>query len=280
MPRRARPHRGARAPRCRPRCRWPTRSSTSPTPGCSCSGLRARRLGPRRPRARGPPAPAAPRAPLPALAGAGSERARELGALGATISGAGPTVLVWCAADATGAVVARLQAEARAGPRSGRRLRAARRRRRRALTLPPADARLACLDGGGQMLTVEDDAARLAAVRRYDILDTPPRRRVRPGHRAGRQARSTSPIAIVEHRRRRPHLVQVAPRPRGRRDRARSRACAPRRSCSDGPWIVRERRDRPALARQPARGRRVRPALLRRRAARRPPTATTSARCA
>jgi len=34
--------------------------------------------------------------------------ARELGALGATISGAGPTVLVWCAYEATGPVVGRL----------------------------------------------------------------------------------------------------------------------------------------------------------------------------
>ncbi len=35
-------------------------------------------------------------------------RARELGALGATISGAGPTVLVWCAYEATGPVQGRL----------------------------------------------------------------------------------------------------------------------------------------------------------------------------
>jgi homoserine kinase len=34
--------------------------------------------------------------------------ARELGALGATISGAGPTVLVWCAYEATGPVLGRL----------------------------------------------------------------------------------------------------------------------------------------------------------------------------
>jgi homoserine kinase len=40
-----------------------------------------------------------------------ARRARELGALGATISGAGPTVLVWCAFEETGAVLARLQAE-------------------------------------------------------------------------------------------------------------------------------------------------------------------------
>src|SRR5665213_935217 len=38
-------------------------------------------------------------------------RARELGALGATISGAGPTVLVWCFYEQTGAVVEALQAE-------------------------------------------------------------------------------------------------------------------------------------------------------------------------
>ena len=56
------------------------------------------RPGPQRPRARRararrPPPPAAPRVTLPALVGA--RRAGELGALGATISGAGPTVLVW-----------------------------------------------------------------------------------------------------------------------------------------------------------------------------------------
>jgi homoserine kinase len=38
-------------------------------------------------------------------------RARELGALGATISGAGPTVLVWCAYEATGPVLGRLAEE-------------------------------------------------------------------------------------------------------------------------------------------------------------------------
>lgn len=42
-----------------------------------------------------------------------AERARELGALGATISGAGPTVLVWTQHDATGPVMARLEEEAR-----------------------------------------------------------------------------------------------------------------------------------------------------------------------
>ena len=38
-------------------------------------------------------------------------RARELGALGATISGAGPTVLVWCFYEQTGAVVEALRPE-------------------------------------------------------------------------------------------------------------------------------------------------------------------------
>jgi homoserine kinase len=40
------------------------------------------------------------------------QRARTLGALGATISGAGPTVLVWCDRESTGAVAARVLAEA------------------------------------------------------------------------------------------------------------------------------------------------------------------------
>jgi homoserine kinase len=40
------------------------------------------------------------------------ERAEELGAVGATISGAGPTVLFWCHWEQTGAVMERLKAEA------------------------------------------------------------------------------------------------------------------------------------------------------------------------
>jgi homoserine kinase len=39
------------------------------------------------------------------------ERAPALGALGATISGAGPSVLVWCRFDQTGAVVEALRRE-------------------------------------------------------------------------------------------------------------------------------------------------------------------------
>ena len=40
------------------------------------------------------------------------ERAEELGAVGATISGAGPTVLFWCHWEQTGAVMEKLKAEA------------------------------------------------------------------------------------------------------------------------------------------------------------------------
>lgn len=40
------------------------------------------------------------------------ERAEELGAVGATISGAGPTVLFWCHWQQTGGIVERLKAEA------------------------------------------------------------------------------------------------------------------------------------------------------------------------
>jgi homoserine kinase len=39
-------------------------------------------------------------------------RARGLGALGATISGAGPTVLVWCEHERTAAVAEALRGEA------------------------------------------------------------------------------------------------------------------------------------------------------------------------
>jgi homoserine kinase len=40
-----------------------------------------------------------------------ARKARELGALGATISGAGPTVLVWCFYEQTGAVLQALGPE-------------------------------------------------------------------------------------------------------------------------------------------------------------------------
>jgi len=52
------------------------------------------------------------RAPLFPKSMALLRRARELGAIGATVSGAGPTVLFWTQADTTGAVVGRLRAEA------------------------------------------------------------------------------------------------------------------------------------------------------------------------
>jgi homoserine kinase len=52
------------------------------------------------------------RAPLYPRSAALLERAAEFGALGATISGAGPTVLVWCRLEHTGSVMERLVAEA------------------------------------------------------------------------------------------------------------------------------------------------------------------------
>jgi homoserine kinase len=39
------------------------------------------------------------------------ERAAELGALGATVSGAGPSVLVWCQYEQTGAILSALARE-------------------------------------------------------------------------------------------------------------------------------------------------------------------------
>lgn len=51
------------------------------------------------------------RAPLFPESAALIERAEEFGAVGATVSGAGPTVLFWCRADQSGAVVQRLLQE-------------------------------------------------------------------------------------------------------------------------------------------------------------------------
>ena len=60
-----------------------------------------------------------------------AERARELGALGATISGAGPTVLVWCFYEQTGAVAEALRGRGRGlGAAAARAVRAAGRLRR------------------------------------------------------------------------------------------------------------------------------------------------------
>ena len=77
-------------------------------------GLARSRLLADRPRAGRPPPPAAPRAPVPALDGAAATRRTTLGAVGATISGAGPAVLFWCHWQQTGDVLDALQA---AGPR-------------------------------------------------------------------------------------------------------------------------------------------------------------------
>ena len=68
-------------------------------------------------------------------------RAPEFGALGASISGAGPTVLVWSQYDATAGVVERLRAEADGlGRRHARPVRAAGRGRARAHVAPRSHA--------------------------------------------------------------------------------------------------------------------------------------------
>ncbi len=74
-----------------------------------------------------------------------AQSARELGALGATISGAGPAVLVWCFYEQTGAVAEALApAHRRLGHPPAGLLRAAGRLRRRALSeLLDARARVA-----------------------------------------------------------------------------------------------------------------------------------------
>ena len=82
-------------------------------------GLADGRPRARRPRARRPPAPAAPRAPLPASRWSSRPARRELGALGATISGAGPTVLVWTQYESTGPSCAAWRRSPTAGPRCG-----------------------------------------------------------------------------------------------------------------------------------------------------------------
>ena len=58
-----------------------------------------------RPRARRPAAPAGPSPALSSARWSSSSRRRELGALGATISGAGPAVMLWCFWQDTGKVV-------------------------------------------------------------------------------------------------------------------------------------------------------------------------------
>ena len=103
---RAGPHtcRPRRAARAGARSRRP--SSTSPTPPCCPSGS---------PAATGTCCPGGlqdrlhqeRRSHLFPRSFDLASRARELGALGATISGAGPTVLVWCFYEQTGSVAGR-----------------------------------------------------------------------------------------------------------------------------------------------------------------------------
>ena len=104
-----------RAPPCRPRCRWPTRSSTSPTRPCSCSGSPGG-ASTRWPAAS--PTASTSRAARRSTRLDGPRRGRaELGALGATISGAGPTVLVWSVYEHGGARRAPAGADRRPGRR-------------------------------------------------------------------------------------------------------------------------------------------------------------------
>ena len=100
-----------RGPRCRRRCRWPTPCSTSAARACSCSGS---------------PAAISTSWPAGSTTGCTSRAARRCirgrwswssgrgssGALGATISGAGPAVLVWVRSSEAAAVAERLEREA------------------------------------------------------------------------------------------------------------------------------------------------------------------------
>ena len=78
------------------------------------AGARAaqRRPRPRRPRPRRPHPPAAPARRSTRARWSWSTRPRELGALGATISGAGPTVLVWTTWQDAGKVAEALEGRA------------------------------------------------------------------------------------------------------------------------------------------------------------------------
>ena len=96
-----------RGRRCPSRCRCPTRSTTSATP-VLVLGLR-RATGTSSPRGSTTACTSRGAQPLYPQSMALLRRAQELGALGATISGAGPTVLFWTHYEATGAVMAAAQ---------------------------------------------------------------------------------------------------------------------------------------------------------------------------
>ena len=103
VPAQAGPHRQGARRAAGARCRCATPCSTSPTPRCSCSAsprgdldLVARGLDDRLHQPR--------RAPLYPRSMELVERAASSARSGATISGAGPTVLVWMHYEATGAV--------------------------------------------------------------------------------------------------------------------------------------------------------------------------------
>ena len=103
------------------------------------------------------------------------DRAAELGAVGATISGAGPTVLFWCHWQATGALVERLRER---GPGLGREPRHLRPRRRRRDGAVSDEIRAA----GG--LVVRDGEVLLVHRPRYEDW-TLPEGQARPGRDLG-----------------------------------------------------------------------------------------------
>ena len=98
---------------CPARCRSPTRSFNVACGGDADPGPGHGGLGADRRRAPRSPAPALPRPAVSALGGAAGACARRSGALGATISGAGPGVLVWSRYEHTGTLADALARETR-----------------------------------------------------------------------------------------------------------------------------------------------------------------------
>ena len=90
------PHGARRAPRCPREVPMADAVFNVAPRRAARARPRPRRLGPRRARARTTACTSRTARTCTRARASSSQRARELGALGATISGAGPTVLVWC----------------------------------------------------------------------------------------------------------------------------------------------------------------------------------------
>ena len=103
--------RARRARRCRRRCRWQEAVFNVAHARAADARPGQRRLGPASRAACTTACTSSAARDLFPRSYELALRARELGALGATISGAGPTVLVWCFYEQTGAVVEALGAE-------------------------------------------------------------------------------------------------------------------------------------------------------------------------